>query len=163
MFELALPWWEFVARAALVYAALLVLVRLSGKRTVGEFTPFDLVVVILLGESTQGAMVGADVSVPGSLIVATTLIALNYALGFVTARSRRIDRLVEGEPVVVMRNGRMLSHALRRNNVPESDLEEALRKQGVSAHEDVELAILETNGEITVLKREPTARSATAS
>lgn len=153
MFDLSLPWWEFIARAAIVYAVLLVLVRISGKRTVGEFTPFDLLVVMLLAESTQGALVGGDESVAGSLIVAATLIAMNYAVGFASARSKAVDRVVEGEPVVLLRNGRVLTDALKRNNVPLSDLDESLRKQGITEHSKVEIAMLETNGDITVIRK----------
>lgn len=153
MFDLSLPWWEFIARAAIVYAVLLVLVRISGKRTVGEFTPFDLLVVMLLAESTQGALVGGDESVGGSLIVAATLIAMNYAVGFASARSKAVDRVVEGEPVVLLRNGRVLTDALKRNNVPLSDLDESLRRSGITEHSKVEVAMLETNGDITVIRK----------
>jgi uncharacterized membrane protein YcaP (DUF421 family) len=153
MFDLAHPWWHFLLRAAIVYVVLMVLLRLCGKRTVGEFTPFDLLVVILLGESAQGALVGDDHSVTGSVLVFTTLALLNYAVAFASARSKKIDALVEGEPVVLIRNGRLHEAALRRNNVPISDLEEALRKAGVRHRQDVELAMLETDGEITILPR----------
>jgi uncharacterized membrane protein YcaP (DUF421 family) len=153
MFDLSLPWWEFIARAAMIYFALLILVRVSGKRTVGEFTPFDLVVVILLAEAAQGALSGGDESVTGSLILAATLIGLNLALAFVSARSKAIDHLVEGEPVVVMRDGRILMDALRRNNVPDSDLKEALRAKGISDHDEVRVVLLEPSGDFSVIKR----------
>lgn len=153
MFSLSQPWWEFVVRGALIYVVILFLVRLSGKRTVGEFTPFDLVVVILIGESTQGALTGGDESVLGAPLVAATLIALNQLLGYLSARSKTVDRLLEGEPVLLVRNGRVLHKALRANNLPVSDLEESVRKQGLAAMDAVALAVLETNGEITVVAR----------
>jgi uncharacterized membrane protein YcaP (DUF421 family) len=153
MFDLSLPWWQFVIRGALVYLALMLLLRISGKRTVGEFTPFDLLVVILIGETAQGALTGGDESVLGALIVAATLIALNYLIGFASARSRLMDKLVEGEPVVIAHNGRILEAALRRNNLPKTDLEEAMRKSQVTEPKDIAIAVLETNGEITVIKK----------
>lgn len=153
MFSLSQPWWEFVVRGALIYVVILFLVRLSGKRTVGEFTPFDLVVVILIGESTQGALTGGDESVLGAPLVAATLIALNQLLGYLSARSNTVDRLLEGEPVLLVRNGRVLHKALRANNLPVSDLEESVRKQGLASMDEVALAMLETNGEITVVPR----------
>lgn len=153
MFDLSAAPWEFALRGAMVYFALMILVRLSGKRTVGEFTPFDMVVVLLLAESTQGALTGGDQSVPGALIVCATLVALNFAIGFVSARSKTVDKLVEGEPVVLMRNGKELPGALRRNNVPPSDLEEALRHAGIAERAQVAFAVLETDGEISVVKR----------
>ena len=152
MFDLSLPWWQFIVRGALVYLALMLFLRCSGKRTVGEFTPFDLLVVILVGETAQGALTGGDESVLGALIVAATLVALNYLIGFASARSQLIDKLVEGEPVVIVRNGRVLKEVMRRNNLPQTDLEEAMRKSQVTDPSDVAIAMLETNGEITVIK-----------
>ena len=153
MFDLSLPWWQFIVRGALVYLALMLFLRCSGKRTVGEFTPFDLLVVILVGETAQGALTGGDESVLGALIVAATLVALNYLIGFASARSQLIDKLVEGEPVVIVRNGRVLKEVMRRNNLPQTDLEEAMRKSQVTDPSDVAIAMLETNGEITVIKK----------
>lgn len=158
MFTLEQPWWELIARAAIVYVILMVLVRLSGKRTVGEFTAFDLVVVLLIAEAAQGALTGGDESVPGGLLLAATLIALNYCVGFVSARSERIDALVEGEPAVLIRNGRRDDRALRKNNIPVSDLEEAIRRAGFTSAQDVRLGILETDGEITIVPRHTGAR-----
>lgn len=153
MFSPDVSVWEFFARAVIVYFAIMLLVRLSGKRTVGEFTPFDLVVVILIGESTQGALTGGDESVVGALLVSATLIALNYAIGFVTTRSKIADKLVEGEAVLLMRDGEVLVDALRRNNIPESDLDEALREEGVDDRGAVKRAFLETDGTISVIRK----------
>jgi uncharacterized membrane protein YcaP (DUF421 family) len=153
MFNLTEPWWQLVARAAIVYVVLMILVRLSGKRTVGEFTPFDLVVVLLIAEASQGALTGGDESVQGGLLLAVTLIAINYGVGFLSARSKRFDSLVEGEPVVLVRNGDRDDGALRRNNVPLSDLDEAIRKAGFLRQHDVRLALLETDGAITIVPR----------
>lgn len=155
MFELPAPWWEFVLRAVMVYAALMVLVRLSGKRTIGEFTAFDLIVLILLGEAAAGGLTGGHASVTGSLLSASTLVGLNYLVGFASARSALIDKLVEGEPVVVLYNGELLREAMKKNNLPESDLDEALRKAGVGDRNDVSLAVLETDGVITVIRKIP--------
>lgn len=95
MFELALPWWELVLRAAAVYAALLVLMRLSGKRTVGQFTPFDLLVVVLLSEGVSNAMLGGEESLLGGLIIACTLLGLNGIVSRLTARSDRIRKVAQ--------------------------------------------------------------------
>lgn len=155
MLELSMPWWEFVVRAAMIYVALLVFVRLSGKRAVGEFTPFDFVVLILLSESAQGALTGGDESIPGALLLVATLVGLNYLVGLLSARFRGVDRLVEGEPVVLVRHGKILLGALKRQNVSIADLEEALRKNGLNDARTVELAMLETSGEITVVMSPP--------
>ncbi len=159
MFELSLPWWEFIARAATIYIALLAFVRLSGKRSVGEFTPFDFVVLILLSESAQGALTGGDESIPGAILLVATLVGLNYLVGALSARFQSVDKLVEGEPVVLVRHGRILHGALKRENVPMSDLEESFRMNGLIDASTVELAMLETNGEITVVQRKSTEKS----
>ena len=152
------PIGELLLRATVVYFALLVLVRISGKRTVGQFTPFDLVVVMLISEATQAALVDGERSVTGALIVVATLIALNWLLGFASARSRRIDKLVEGSPVLVARDGRIFEDALARQNVSLGDFREAMRSHGVPRDEEIRFAFLETNGEITVVSREQAAK-----
>jgi len=153
MWQLTLPWWELVLRATLVYAALLLLIRISGRRTVGQFTPFDLVLLILLGNSVQNGINGGDNSLTGAAIMATTLIALNYGVALATARSRHAEKLVEGEPVVLARDGRVFAHVLRRELVSDGDFAEALRMNNVEDVADVRLALLETNGHITVIAR----------
>jgi hypothetical protein len=107
MWSLSMHAAEFVARAVLVYFAIMLLVRLSGKRTIGEFTAFDMVVVLLIGEATQGALTGGDESVGGALIVCATLVLLNYGTAFLGSRFALFDKLIEGEPVVLVRHGRL--------------------------------------------------------
>jgi len=153
-FELAMPWWEFVLRAAVVYVVILVMVRISGKRSVGQYTPFDLILVVLLGTAVQNSLIGEDVSLLGGLLLAATLIALNWLVGLATSRSRRMDRLVDGVPVVLARNGRVYQEALRRENIAPSDFDEAMRQADCAKHEDVRLALLETDGKISIVTRQ---------
>jgi len=153
LFQLSAPWWVFVLRATAIYALVMVLVRVSGKRAVGQFTPFDLVLLILIGNAVQNGINGGDNSLTGAAIMATTLIALNYAVAFVTSRSRRAERLVEGEPVVLARDGKVFDHVLRRELVSSSDFREALRMNSIEDVAEVELALLETNGHISVVPR----------
>src|SRR5690606_37383652 len=96
LFAMGHPWWELVLRGTAVYVAVRVLVRMVGKRTVGQFTPFDLVLVVVLGESVEHSLVGEDHSLVGGLVLAATLLTLNWAVGFITARWPAFDRLVEG-------------------------------------------------------------------
>jgi uncharacterized membrane protein YcaP (DUF421 family) len=151
LLELSMPWWEFVLRALVVYVVLLVLVRMSGKRTVGQFTPFDMILLVLLGTAVQNSLIGEDVSLLGGLILAATLIGLNYLVALVTSRSRRADRLVEGEPVVLARDGRRFDRVLRRELVSPADFDEAMRQNGCAELGKVKLALLETNGHITII------------
>lgn len=154
LFELAMPWWEFVLRGVVVYFLLLLMLRLSGKRTVGQFTPFDLIVVVLLGNAVQNSLIGEDASLPGGLILAATLIACNWLVGFATARSRRLNRLAEGDPVLLGRDGTLFESVLRRENISRLDIEEALRDNGVDSMEDAALVTLEVDGTITVVRRD---------
>lgn len=153
LFQLSAPWWHFVLRACAIYVLVMVLVRVSGKRAVGQFTPFDLVLLILIGNAVQNGINGGDNSLTGAAIMATTLIALNYCVAFVTSRSRRAEKFVEGEPVVLVRNGKLFEGVLRRELVSSEDFREALRMNGVEDVTEVELALLETNGSISVVKK----------
>lgn len=152
MFDLSVPWWEFIVRGAAVYLVLLVMVRLSGKRTVGQFTPFDLIVVMLLSESVSGALTAQDESLSGGLIVAATLIGIDMLIAFVGTRSRRFDTLVQGNPVLVGRDGVIYEEVLRRERVPRGDVEKALRDADCDI-EEMRMAILEADGNINILKK----------
>ena len=155
LFHLSAPWWVFVLRATAIYALVMALVRLSGKRAVGQFTPFDLILLILIGNAVQNGLNGGDDSLTGAAIMAATLMGLNYLLAFATSRSRRAERLVEGEPVVLARDGRLFEHVLRRELVSRNDFDEALRMNSVEDLADEKLALLETNGHISVVARSP--------
>ena len=153
LFQLSAPWWHFVLRACAIYVLVMVLIRVSGKRAVGQFTPFDLVLLILIGNAVQNGINGGDDSLTGAAIMATTLIALNYGIAFVTSRNRKVEKFVEGVPVVLARNGKLFDHVLRRDLVSREDFREALRMNGVEDVSEVELALLETNGSISVVKK----------
>ncbi|GAA3914309.1 DUF421 domain-containing protein [Luteimonas lutimaris] len=151
LFELSIPWWEIVLRGTVVYFVLLFLLRLSGKRTVGQFTPFDLLVLVLLGDAMQGSMIAGDQSLGGGIILVFTLLGWNMLVGRVTSRSQAIERLVEGRPVVLARNGHIYGEALDRSNLSIDDLQEAMRNADCVAVGDVRLAVLEKDGKISVV------------
>ena len=153
MFDMDLPWWEFILRAAIVYACLMVLVRVTGKRTVGQFTPFDLLVVMLLSESVTGSLTGSDSSLLGGLIAAITLIGLNFAAGWASARSKKVDQVLQGSAVLVGQDGHLLREVLVRQRVPEEDVMRALRTEDCEL-EDMRRAYLEADGEISILKKQ---------
>ena len=154
LFELSAPWWHFVLRAVVIYVLVMLLVRLSGKRAVGQFTPFDLVVVILLGNAVQNGINGGDNSLTGAVIMASTLIGLNYLVAMLTSRFRFFEKIVEGHRVLVARDGKVLERVLRRELISKHDFEEALRMNNVESVEDVETAMLETNGHISVVPKD---------
>lgn len=152
MFDLAMPWWEFIVRGAVVYLALLVMVRLSGRRTVGQFTPFDLLVVMLLSEAVSNSLSGGDESVPGGLIVAATLIILNLIVGELSARSQRMSAILDGTAVLIGRDGKFFDKVMLRCRVAEADVEQALRTADCARHE-MQCAFLEPDGTITIQKK----------
>lgn len=152
LFDLGMPWHQFVLRAAAVYTVVLLLTRMSGKRSLGQSTPFDVLVIVLLGTAVQNSLIGNDTSLLGGLILAATLLALNWLVGFVTARSRRLHAWVEGAPVVLVRHGDVFWAQLRRCNVAPEDLDLAMRKAGCENHQQIALAMLETSGELTIEK-----------
>lgn len=152
MLELQHPWWEFVVRAGAVYLVLLAMVRLTGKRTVGQFTPFDLIVVMLLSEAVSNSLSGGDESLPAGLIIAATLVALDVVIAIATARSRKVDAVLQGTPVLIGRDGVIYKDVLKRERVPLADLEKALRSNDCEV-EDMRMAILEADGNINILKK----------
>jgi uncharacterized membrane protein YcaP (DUF421 family) len=153
MFELDLPWWELVVRAGFVYLALLVMVRLSGKRTVGQFTPFDLLVVMLLSEAVSNSLSAGEDSVLGALISAATLIALNVSIAVFSSRSEKFAKVVDGEPVLLGRDGAIFNDAMRREHVAKGDVDQALREANCPL-EQMKCVFLEADGQITVLRDE---------
>ena len=153
MFDMDLPWWEFIARAAAIYCFLLLMVRITGKRTIGQFTPFDLLVVMLLSEGVSNSLSGGDNSLPGGLIIAATLIALNVLFAVATSRSRKIADLVDGRPVLLGRDGKIFDDVVKNCRVAEGDVEQALREADCPVHK-MKCAFLEPDGKITVLQNE---------
>lgn len=154
MFALSTPWWELPARAAMVYAVLLVLMRLSGKRTVGQFTPFDLLVVMLLSEGASNALTGGDNSLVGGLLICALLCLLNLVVAMLSARSTRVEALLGGEAILIGRNGKIYYPVLERHHVSRNDMHQALREADCDLDE-MRFAFLEADGSISVQKRRP--------
>lgn len=154
MWNIDLPhWWDFVVRAVVVYLFLLVLLRLTGKRQVGQLAPFDLVLLLVLSNAVQNAMNGGDNSITGGVILASTLVALNWCVGWLVYRSKRLEALIEGRPVIIVHNGRIDHTAMRKTQMTIHELESSIRSQGCVGPEDVRFAVLENNGHITVIKK----------
>ncbi|WDS38063.1 YetF domain-containing protein [Pseudoxanthomonas sp.] len=153
LLDLAMPWWEFVLRAVAVYVVVLLMVRMTGKRALGQSTPFDALVIVLLGTAVQNSLIGEDTSLLGGLLLAAVLLALNWMVGFATARSKKLDVLVQGRPVVLARDGCIDWQQLVKRNVSYADFETSKRAADCRDDVEIDLAILETSGRITVLKK----------
>lgn len=154
MFELGETWWVLVLRGSIVYLVLFALFRLSGKRQAGQMTPFDLLLLLIISNAVQNAMVGKDQSLVGGLLVAVVLIAWNQLLGWLSNRNRRLEQLIDGRPEVLVHNGKVFDDVLQHNQISLEELRASLRRQGVFDLEDVAFAVLETNGGISVKKRQ---------
>jgi uncharacterized membrane protein YcaP (DUF421 family) len=153
MFTLAIPWFEFIVRGAVVYVFLLGLLRITGRRQVGQLSPFDLVLLLVLSNAVQNSMNGGDNSLVGGLISATTLVLLNHAVGKLTFRSKRAEAWIEGRPQVLVHNGKLFEDTLTQAQLTHHELDAALRQSGCACVEDVHSAILENNGSISVTPR----------
>jgi len=153
MWTLTVPWWELIVRAVFVYVLLIGLLRISGKRQIGQLAPFDLVLLLVLSNAVQNAMNGGDNSVTAGIISAATLIGLNFIAGYLTYRSKLLERLVEGQPEVLIHNGKLFEKVMARAQLTHHELNAALRQAGCLSVSEVHTAILENNGGISVTRR----------
>ncbi len=142
---------EVVLRTAVVYLFLVVVLRLSGKREVGQMSILELIVILIISDAVQNSMVGENSTLWGGLIAVLTLLAMDFGLKALSSRSRRVHHVVEGEPRLLIRDGRLLDKALREEGVEVEQVRAAVRSQGIARVEDVRLAVLETDGSISVI------------
>jgi uncharacterized membrane protein YcaP (DUF421 family) len=153
MWIMSIPWWEFILRGIIVYFFLIGLLRLTGKRQIGQMAPFDLVLLLVLSNALQNAMNGGDNSVIGGIISAVSLVATNWLVGLVTYKSKRMEALVEGRPEVLIHNGKLFEKALQHTKITHHELMTALRECGCATVEDVRGTLLETDGTISVIPK----------
>ncbi len=139
-------------RTAVVYALVLIGVRLSGKREVGQMTPFDLTLLLLLSNSVQNAMTGPDNSLLGGIVAAATLLILNYLLADVSGANRRFRKLVQGQPSLLIHDGQIIPAHMAKEHVSMDELQRALREHGIADYHQVALGVLEVDGSISLLK-----------
>jgi uncharacterized membrane protein YcaP (DUF421 family) len=158
MWKASLPLWEFVLRGVIVYIFLIVILRLTGKRQIGQLAPFDLVLLLVLSNSVQNAMNGGDNSLTGGIISALTLIGLNGVVSRVTYRSKKLEALIEGRPEILAHNGKLFTEVMAREQLTHHELNAALRAAGCSCVEEVHYAILENNGQITIQPKKQTTQ-----
>jgi uncharacterized membrane protein YcaP (DUF421 family) len=143
---------QIVLRTGVIYLLVLIGVRLSGKREVGQMTPFDLTLLLLLSNSVQNAMTGPDTSLLGGAVAAGTLLMLNYGVAGLSGSNRRLRRLIEGEPSLLVHDGKPIESHMARERVSMDELHRALREHGINSCDQVALAVLEVDGSISCLK-----------
>jgi uncharacterized membrane protein YcaP (DUF421 family) len=160
VFRMGTPAWEVVVRTALVYVAVLAGFRVLGKREIGQMNLIDLVLLLLIANAVQNAMVGPDVSLQGGLLAAAVLVILDRALAAVRVRSRRFDRALLGQPVLLVSAGEVLRANLRKEDLSEEDLLMAVHEHGLEGTGEVGAAWLENDGSISIVpSKQPPLRS----
>jgi uncharacterized membrane protein YcaP (DUF421 family) len=143
---------QIVVRTGVIYLLVLIGVRLSGKREVGQMTPFDLTLLLLLSNSVQNAMTGPDTSLMGGAVAAFTLLILNYFVAELSGFNRRFRRLVQGQPSLLVHDGKIIESHLAKEHVSMDELHRALREHGINSVDQVALSVLEVDGSISCLK-----------
>jgi uncharacterized membrane protein YcaP (DUF421 family) len=156
MFFLGVPVAEKVLRPVIVYAFLIVGLRLAGKRELAQLNPFDLVVLLTISNTVQNAIIGEDNSITGGLIGAATLLVVNHVVVRYLYSHDRLERLIEGDPDVLIEDGEIQPERLKRELITVASLEAAAHKQGISSLAEVERAILEPGGSICFFAKKPT-------
>jgi uncharacterized membrane protein YcaP (DUF421 family) len=144
---------EVAIRTGLVYVFLVIGLRLAGRREVGQMSILDLVVILVIANGVQNAMVGENTTLAGGLISAATLLILDRALNTLLKRNRRLGRILEGEPILIVSGGKVLPEAMRRTRIDRDELDAAVRSHGVASVSDVSLAVVEADGRISVIPR----------
>jgi uncharacterized membrane protein YcaP (DUF421 family) len=142
---------DLVLRAAAVYTFIFIVTRLIGRRELGSLEPFDLILLVVLGDLVQQGVTQDDYSVTGAFIVISTMAVLTVGTSYLSFRFRPLRRVMEGEPIVLVENGRPIEQNLRRERLTLDELEEKARMEQVESLDDVRLAVLETNGDISII------------
>ncbi|HVX29723.1 MAG TPA: YetF domain-containing protein [Nitrolancea sp.] len=146
---------EIVLRTSVVYIALLIGIRVAGKRELGQMSPFDLVVVLVIANAVQNAMVGSDTSLTGGLLAAFVLLLVNWIVGRLRLHIPWLERDLTGHATLLVNNGHFIESNLRREGVDEDEVYMAMREHGVDKIDQVEIAILEIDGTISIVPKQP--------
>jgi uncharacterized membrane protein YcaP (DUF421 family) len=141
-----------MVRTGCIYVLVLLGVRLTGKREVGQMTPFDLTLLLLLSNAVQNAMTGPDTTLAGGAIAAVTLLVLNYVVAEVSGVNRSFRKLVQGSPALLIHNGELVMPHLAKEHVTVDEIQRACREHGISNISDVAIGVLEVDGSISLLK-----------
>jgi uncharacterized membrane protein YcaP (DUF421 family) len=143
---------DLVIRAAVLYVFVLVLMRIVGRRELSTLSPVDLVLLIVLGDALQQGLTQDDYSITGAVTVVTTIALLQVATSYLSFRSKRARKLLEGDPVVIIEDGKLIERNMRRERLRPEDVAEEMRIEGIGSFSDVRWGILESNGQFSFVK-----------
>lgn len=145
---------DTLVRAAAIYAGLLIVLRGSGKRSLGQVTTFDFVLLLILGEATQQALIGDDFSITTGLLLIVSLVGIDSTLSYLKTRWVRLDRWMEGRPVIIVADGRPIRERMQKERVDEEDVMAAAREtQGLERMDQIKYAVLERSGGISIIPK----------
>ena len=145
---------ESVLRALAIYAVLLVLFRITGKRSLGQITTFDFILLLIISETTQAALVNNDNSFTNSILLISTMVGIDVALSLWKQRSPAVEKLLDGTPLLILADGIPIAERLRKSRIDEADILDAARKlRGLERLEQIKYAVLERNGGISIIPR----------
>ena len=153
LWTLSFPWWHFLLRAGIVYVAVLLLLRLGGKRQIGQMGAGEFVAILLVSNAVQNAMNGGDNSISGGILLASVLILLSVAFAYLTYKSRRWANLLEGKPTLLVHEGKVVHPNLEKELLNLHELKIMMRRQGVHDLNEVAEAVLESNGQLSLVKK----------
>jgi uncharacterized membrane protein YcaP (DUF421 family) len=154
MFVMSVPWYEIILRTLAVYIVVLVLLRAAGKRELGQMTPFDLVVILVIANAVQNAMTGGDNSLTGGIIAAGTLTFVNLAVSRYGARVPVLRRIVVSRATLLLQDGKPIKENMDKEKVDIDELEMAAREHGIAELSQVAAAVLEEDGSISIIPKE---------
>lgn len=154
LFKLSIPWWELILRSVVIYGVFFIGLRLFGKRELGQFTTFDLVLILLVANALQPAITGPDNSLTGGAIIIASLLLLNRGVAWLRSHWAWLDHLIEPPPTEIARDGQWLKKAMEDEGLSLEDGEMALREHGVAEIADVSSAVLEEDGSISVITKD---------
>ncbi|HKY63602.1 MAG TPA: YetF domain-containing protein [bacterium] len=150
--EVSIPYWHFLFRGAFVYMAILILLRIGGKRQIGQMGAGEFVAILLISNAVQNSMNGGDNSITGGLILAAVIVGLSWLVEYLSYKSKRFEGLFEGHPTMLIHKGKILRKNLEKELINVHELKTLLRKQGIHDFSEIYEAILESDGSISVTK-----------
>lgn len=154
MWTLETPWYELVFRGTAIYFFMFILMRVWGKKHLGEVTAFDFILLLFISEAVQNSLVDDDKSLPGGMIVIVTFLVWSTILNKLSYRFKKIERLLDGTPKVIVKDGKPIPEVLKKEEISEQELFKAFREEGVNDLKKVKQATIETNGHISVVQEQ---------
>ena len=144
---------DLAVRAIVLYAVIMFIMRVIGRRELTQLAPMDLILLIVIGDAVQQGLTQDDYSMTGAIIVIGTLAVLQVGTSYVAFRSKRVRKILEGDPIIVIEDGKLIDRNLRRERLSAEEVAEEMRQQQIAAFEDVQWGIVESNGQLSFIKK----------